>query len=70
MIYNFGHFQIEEMNGNYYVLGNIKEATKAFKSINRRPPNKYGNFYGREKAGFEACRELIKMSEDITWISE
>lgn len=64
MIYNFNHFQIEELDNKFYVHGNMKEATKAFKSINRRPPNKYGNFYGREKAGFEACRELIKMLED------
>lgn len=29
-----------------------------FKRIHRRPPNDYGNFYGREKAGLAACLEL------------
>lgn len=55
-----GRFAIEELsNGTFIVRGNIKAAEIEFRKINRRPPNEYGNFYGREKAGFAACRELI-----------
>ena len=56
----FGKFTIMELNGSFYVYGNIKAAEHEFKKINRRPPNKYGNFSGREKAGAAACKEIIK----------
>lgn len=55
-----GRFAINEFsNGTFTVTGNIKAAVAEFKRINRKPPNIYGGFYGREKAGFAACRELI-----------
>lgn len=59
----FGHFTIENLNGNYSVYGNGKAIDKAFKEIGRRPPNEYGNFFGRKKAGFAACRELVEKAQ-------
>ena len=57
---NFGKFFICECNGDYSVSGSIKAASAEFKKIGKMPPNKYGNFYGREKAGFAACKHLIE----------
>ena len=57
---NLGEFTIEKLGGRYYVSGNRAATKKAFAEINRRPPNEYGNFHGREKAGFAACEQLIK----------
>lgn len=58
----FGKFSIEKFeNGHFAVFGNIKAAAYAFNSINRRPPNKFGTFYGRENAGKCACEELLKV---------
>lgn len=42
------------------VRGPIPVAQNYFKSINRKPPNIYGNFYGREKAGYSACLEILE----------
>lgn len=56
----FGTFRIEQLGNKFYVHGNIKAAQHEFKKIHRMPPNAYGNFYGREKAGNTACEELIK----------
>ena len=53
-------FTIQEINGSYTVSGNMEAAKKVFRSIHRMPPNEYGNFFGRENAGFSACKELIK----------
>ena len=57
---SFGTFTIEEYDGRYSAYGSIKASAHAFKEIGRRPPDKYGNFYGREKAGFAACKQLIE----------
>ena len=57
---NFGKFFVFEHSGKYSVSGSIKAAAAEFKKIGKRPPNKYGNFYGREKAGYEACKILIE----------
>ena len=57
---NFGKFLIFEHSGKYSVSGSIKAAADEFKKIGKRPPNEYGNFYGREKAGYEACKILIE----------
>lgn len=66
MRYNFGAFTIDYINGKYSVWGNREVANRAFRSIHRQPPNEYGNFYGREKAGALACRELIaKYAKDV-----
>ena len=54
-----GTFSIDLIGGKYYVTGKRRAAALAFREIGRKPPNKYGNFYGREKAGFKACEELI-----------
>lgn len=60
----FGKFFIDELNGRFIVSGSIAAARYEFRQIHRQPPNEYGNFYKREKAGFEACREIIaKYSE-------
>ena len=48
---NFGKFFIFEHSGKYSVSGSIKAAAAEFKKINKIPPNEYGNFYGRKKAG-------------------
>ena len=49
-----------------FIKGSIYDSEFYFKQINRRPPNIYGNFYGREKAGFKACCEIIeKFKEDF-----
>lgn len=56
-----GSFTIDEFSdGSFSVWGDVSAAKYEFKKIGRKPPNKYGNFYGREKAGFAACAELIK----------
>lgn len=55
----YGVFTIQNIDGNYSVFGNRGAAKHEFKKIHRMPPNEYGNFYGREKAGFEACKEII-----------
>lgn len=60
---DFGEFCIVECGGQYLVSGSIKAASAAFKNIGKRPPNKYGTFYGREKAGAEACKMLIDQME-------
>lgn len=55
-----GRFTIYEYDdGTFSVSGNINAAKKEFKKIHRMPPNEYRNFFGREKSGFAACRELI-----------
>ncbi|WP_287551848.1 hypothetical protein [Dialister sp.] len=51
---------IDFENGKFTVKGNRAAAVAAFQQIRRMPPNECGNFYGREKAGAAACRELIK----------
>lgn len=56
---DLGKFTIMELNGRFFVYGNVKAAEREFKRINRRQPNKYGNFFGREKAGTIACKEII-----------
>lgn len=57
---NYGTFVITEFdNGEFFVHGNRKAVVAEFKKINRMSPNRYGNFYGREKAGYKACREII-----------
>ena len=45
---DFGKFFISEYDGCYYVKGDIKAAVHEFRKIGKMPPNKYGNFYGRE----------------------
>lgn len=55
----FGQFMIADLGNRFIVSGDIRAAQHEFKKIHRQPPNKYGNFPGREKAGFAACRELI-----------
>lgn len=57
---NFGRFFISECDGRYSISGNIKAAASEFNRIGKKPPNKYGSFYGREKAGFAACKQLIE----------
>lgn len=57
---NFGKFFVFEHGRKYSVSGSIKAAASEFKKIGKRPPNEYGNFYGREKAGYEACKILIE----------
>lgn len=47
-------------DGSFSVYGNVKACEFEFKKINRRPPNEYGNFYGRKKAGIAACKEILK----------
>lgn len=57
---SYGDFYIIEYDdGSFYVYGNVAAVKSVFRKIHRMPPNKYGNFFGREKAGHEACRELI-----------
>lgn len=61
-----GKFTIYEFdNGRFSVSGNINAAKKEFKKIHRMPPNEYGNFAGREQAGFTACRELINSLQEM-----
>lgn len=55
------HFTItHRVHEGYSVAGDISLCNRAFRSIHRQPPNKHGNFYGRIKAGYAACRELIE----------
>lgn len=54
-----GSFYISEFGGRFFVHGKIKAARLAFSEIGRKPPNEYGNFYKREKAGAAACIELL-----------
>lgn len=54
-----GTFFISELGGNFYIKGNRAAARLAFSEIGRQPPNEYGNFYKREKAGASACIELL-----------
>lgn len=57
---DYGKFTIQEFdNGTYSIYGNIKATRFEFKKIGKMPPNEYGNFYGREKAGFGACKTII-----------
>lgn len=54
------HFTItHRVHEGYFVTGDISLCNRAFRSIHRQPPNKHGNFYGRIKAGYAACSELI-----------
>lgn len=52
-------------DGTYRVFGNKHFAQQRFKKIGRKPPNEYGNFYGREKAGAVACQSLIEMWDEL-----
>lgn len=72
-----GNNQIEHIgivihdNNFPVVYGSKNLANYYFKSINRKPPNKYGNFYKREKAGLCACLEILnKFKKDIYMIKE
>lgn len=58
-------FSIEKIGGKYYCHGNRNLGYRIFKEINRKAPNAYGNFYGREKAGAAACEELISRWDEI-----
>lgn len=54
------YFVISEFkDGHFSVYGNRKICQAKFKEINKRPPNEFGVFLGHEKAGYNACRELI-----------
>lgn len=55
-----GAFTITENDGEFRVFGSIKAARAAFRAIHRVPPDKFGLFWGREKAAAAACRELIE----------
>lgn len=67
MTYEFnnkmGTFFLTKCGGQYLVSGSIKAASDAFRKIGKRPPNKYGTFFGRERAGAEACQMLIEQME-------
>lgn len=53
------------------VYGDIHTMNKYFNAIKRRPPNKYGNFFNREKAGLKACYEILeKYKDDFELIKE
>lgn len=52
-------------DGTYRVFGNKHFARQRFKKIGRKPPNEYGGFYGREKAGAAACQKLIEMWDEL-----
>lgn len=58
-MYNSGFSITDFENGIFTVKGNQAAVIAAFRQIHRMPPNECGNFYGREKAGEAACRELI-----------
>lgn len=49
---------IKDNNNDYFLKGNRIDSI--FKSIGHKAPNKYGNFYGHEKAGKIACEKIIK----------
>lgn len=59
-------FFIDDIKGHFSVSGNRAFAKDEFKQIHRQPPDEYGTFYGRDKAGQAACRELIsKYSKEV-----
>lgn len=61
----YGWFIIERYGeGKYHVGGNRRAAQHAFKMIGRKAPNDQGYFFGREKAGYAACEELISTTEN------
>lgn len=64
-----GDFYIAEFGGSFYVRGNINAARLAFSEIGRKPPNAYGNFYKREKAGAAACIELLIKHGKVDYIN-
>ena len=51
---------IDEKNQEAFVKGCKDIAIQYFKQIKRKAPNDYGNFYGREKAGYLACLEILE----------
>ena len=52
--------EIDEKNQEAFVKGCKDIAIQYFKQIKRKAPNDYGNFYGREKAGYNACLEILE----------
>ena len=52
--------EIDEKNQESFVKGCKDIAIQYFKQIKRKAPNDYGNFYGREKAGYQACLEILE----------
>ena len=52
--------EIDEKNQEAFVKGCKDIAIQYFKQIKRKAPNDYGNFYGREKAGYHACLEILE----------
>ena len=52
--------EIDEKNQESFVKGCKDIAIQYFKQIKRKAPNDYGNFYGREKAGYNACLEILE----------
>lgn len=56
----YGHFKIFIFDdGCCSISGDIKATQHEFKQIHKKPPNRYGNFFKREKAGAEACKMII-----------